>query len=81
LDPRVLRHLSAAPQVPGFTLTNLYYHSDVSAGGNVSFAREVPLGNFTTNLTARLNANLNAEADLGLVAPGYVFSTPVFGRL
>jgi hypothetical protein len=77
--PGFFGSLSAAPQVPGFTLTNLYYHSDVSAGGNVSFAREVPLGNFTANLTAKLNATLEAKADLGLVAPGYVFATPVFG--
>ena len=77
--PGFFGSLSAAPQVPGLSIAEIYYHASVSAGGNVAFAREVSIGNFTTNLTAKLNANLKADANLGFVAPSYVFSTPILG--
>ena len=36
--------LAATPQVPGFSFTNIFYYSQVSAGGNVAFAKQVPVG-------------------------------------
>jgi hypothetical protein len=73
--------LAAAPQQPGWSLANIYYHTSVSAGGNVALAREFQIGQVPTNitLTARLNASLNATGDLGIVIPTYVFATPVLG--
>ncbi len=58
---------------------NIYYHTTVSAGGDVSRAREFEIGKIPVNLTANLNANLNATGDLGIVIPSYVFATPVLG--
>jgi hypothetical protein len=49
--PGFFGSLSAAPQVPGFSITEIYYHTSLSAGGGVAFAKEVPTGNFTTNLS------------------------------
>jgi hypothetical protein len=49
----------------------------LEGGGNVAFAREVSIGNFTTNLTAKLNATLTADADIGFLTPSYVFTSPV----
>src|SRR4030095_17034940 len=37
--------LAAAPQVPGFSFTNILYYSQVKAGGDVAFAKQVTLGN------------------------------------
>jgi hypothetical protein len=73
--------LAAAPQQPGWSVANIYYHTSVSAGGNVALAREFQVGQVPTNITAtaRLNANLNATGDLGIVIPSYVFATPVLG--
>src|SRR5262249_13067613 len=66
--------LAAAPQQPGWSLTSIYYHSSVSAGGNVAAAREFETGRISLNLTANVNASLNAKADLGLVMPTYTFA-------
>jgi hypothetical protein len=73
--------LAAAPQQPGWSLANIYYHTSVSAGGNVALAREFEIGQVPANitLTARLNASINATGDLGFVIPTYVFATPVLG--
>ncbi len=71
--------LAATPQVPGWNLATIYYHTSVSAGADVAFARQVPIGNLTVPFTAQINANLNATADLGIAIPQYVFATPVLG--
>src|SRR5262249_49982205 len=77
--PGFFGSLAAAPQQPGWSLTSIYYHTSVSAGGNVAAAREFETGRISLNLTANVNASLNAKADLGLVMPTYTFATPVFG--
>ena len=77
--PGFFGSLAATPQQPGWSLANIYYHTTVSAGGDVSRAREFEIGKIPLNLTANLNANLNATADLGIVIPTYVFATPVLG--
>jgi hypothetical protein len=77
--PGFFGSLAATPQQPGFTIAEIYYHTSVSAGGSVAFARDVPVGNLTANLRGSLNANLKADANLGFLAPSYVFATPFFG--
>lgn len=71
--------LAATPQQPGWSITSIYYRTSVSAGGNVARAREITIGQIPTNLTASLNASVNATANLGILAPTYVFETPVLG--
>jgi len=77
--PGFFGSLAAAPQQPGWSLTSIYYHTSVSAGADVARAREFEIGRIPVNLTANVNASLNAKADLGLVMPTYTFATPVFG--
>ena len=77
--PGFFGSLAATPQQPGWSLANIYYHTSVSAGGDVALAREFQIKQVPVNLSARLNANVNATGDLGFVIPTYVFATPVFG--
>jgi hypothetical protein len=72
--------LAATPLVPGFSLANVFYYSQVSAGGNVAFAKQVAPGNITLNFTGNLNANVHGRAEpLYVALPGYTFATPVLG--
>src|SRR5258708_3483257 len=75
--PGFFGSLAATPQQPGWSEANIYYHTTVSAGGNVALAREFQIGKVPVNLSASLNASLNATGDLGFVIPTYVFATPV----
>jgi hypothetical protein len=77
--PGLFGSLAATPQQPGWSMADIYYHTTVSAGGNVALAREFQIGRVPVNLSASLNASLNATGDLGLVIPTYVFATPVLG--
>ncbi len=79
--PGLFGSLAATPQQPGWSLADIYYHTSVSAGGDVARAREFELGRVPGNLTvnANLNLNLNATGNLGFVLPSYVFATPVLG--
>jgi hypothetical protein len=78
--PGFFGSLAAAPQVPGFSFGNILYVSQVSAGSNVAFAKQVSLGNINLNFNNNLNANVHGSAEpLYLAAPGYTFATPVFG--
>ncbi len=49
------------------------------AGGDVAFARQVARGRISVPFSGNLNANLEADADLGIAIPQYVFATPVLG--
>jgi hypothetical protein len=71
--------MAAVPGAPGWALASVYYHTSVSAGGNVAASREIEIGRFSPTATASLNANLNANADLAFFAPSYTFGTPVLG--
>jgi hypothetical protein len=51
----------------------------VSASGNAAVARQITIGQFNPTLNVSLNANVHAVADLGFVAPSYVFATPFLG--
>ena len=77
--PGFFGSLAATPQQPGFTWATIYYHTSVSAGADVAFARQVSRGGITANFNGNLTANLDADADLGFAIPTYVFATPVLG--
>jgi len=79
--PGFFGSLAAAPQQPGWSLANVYYHTSVSAGADVARAREFTLNRVPANVTVNANLNLrvNATGDLGFVIPTYVFATPVLG--
>ena len=80
--PGLFGSLAAAPQQqPGWALASIYYHTTVSAGGDVALQREFTIGRIPAplNLTASLSANLNATGDLALIVPSYAFATPVLG--
>ena len=71
--------LAATPQVPGWSMAEVYYHTTVSAFGAVAAEREREIGRFSPTVRVNLNANLNAQADLLLLNPTYTFATPVLG--
>ena len=78
--PGFFGSLAAVPQqTPGWSAASIYYHTSVSATGDVTRAREIEIGRIPANLTAAVNANLNANVDLGLVSGTYTFATPVLG--
>ena len=66
--PGLFGSLAATPQQPGLSLALIYYHTSVSAGRGSEFVRG-----------GAVVAGLNARADLGLIAPSFVFETPVLG--
>src|SRR5450631_1136512 len=61
--------LAAVPQMPGWSLGTVYYHTTVGASGNVAAAREVQIGKLPATVNVSLNANLNGQADLLILAP------------
>ena len=77
--PGFFGSLAATPQQPGFSWATIYYHTSVSAGADVAFARQVSRGGITTNFNGNLSANLGADADIGFAIPTYVFATPILG--
>jgi len=83
LAPRLLRQPRSGAAATGWSLTNIYYHTSVSAGGDVSLAREFEIkrvpGNLSATATATFSGSLSATGDLGIVMPTYTFATPVFG--
>jgi hypothetical protein len=78
--PGFFGSLAAVPsQASGWSVTSIYYHTSVSAGGDVARAREITIGRIPANLNVNVSANVNANVDLGLVAGTYTFATPVLG--
>ena len=75
--PGFFGSLAAAPVQPGWSVTTIYYHSSVDAGGDVAFARQVARGNLKANFTGNLQAALKGDADLVFVSPSYTFASPV----
>src|SRR5262249_59113220 len=78
--PGFFGSLAAAPLQPGWTLQTNYYHTSVSAGGDVARARAITIGKIPVTLNANLSATVDARADLGWALPMYTFATPVLGR-
>ncbi len=78
--PGLYGSLSAVPQAaPGWSLFTFSYYTNVTAGANVSAAREIQIGRFTPTMGVNLSASLKAQAALEWVQPNYTFATPVFG--
>lgn len=77
--PGAFGSLAAVPLVPGWSMAAIYIHSDVSAGGDVAASRAIRFPNRTVNLNVNLDAQLRAKADIGILAPSYVFATPMLG--
>jgi hypothetical protein len=71
--------LAAAPAQPGWSAASIYYHTKLSAGGDVAASRQLTVGRFSRTLNVDLNAHLDARADLVLLNGTYVFATPVLG--
>ncbi len=79
--PGFFGSLAATPQTPGWSMVDIYYHTSVSAGGNVAAAKEFQIGQLPANFTlqANLNASVHGTGDLGFAAATYVFATPFLG--
>lgn len=77
--PGIFGSLAATPQQPGWSLPLVYYHTSVSASGNIAAAREVTIGGLPATLNVNTNLNVKADVNLGLIIPTYVFATPVLG--
>jgi hypothetical protein len=77
--PGLFGSLAATPQQPGWAAASIYYHTSVSAGGDVFLSKEFAIRNIPVNLSAHVTANVTATGDLGIFAPSYVFATPFFG--
>jgi len=77
--PGFFGSLAAAPLQPGWTVATTYYHTTVSASGDVALAREFEIKRIPIGLSANLSGSINANADLALLNPTYVFATPVLG--
>lgn len=66
--PGIFGSLAATPQQPGFSLATINYFTDVSASRGIDFQQG-----------GAIFAGIDAQADLGLFIPSYVFATPVLG--
>src|SRR5262249_32004476 len=77
--PGFFGSLAAAPQQPGWSLTSIYYHDNVSGSGNIAVSRQITIGKFDPKVDVNVNANVHALVDSGFVIPSYVFATPIFG--
>jgi len=78
--PGFFGSLAAVPQqAPGWSVAEIYYHTSVSAGGDVARAREFEIRGIPANLTANFSGSVNANVDFGMVAATYAFETPVLG--
>jgi hypothetical protein len=71
--------LAAVPQVPGWSMAEVYYHTSVDASGAVAAAKQIQIGRFPATVNVNLNATLSAQADLLLLNPTYTFATPFLG--
>lgn len=71
--------LAATPQVPGWALGVIYYHTTVAASGSVAAAKEILTGRIPATVNVNLNLSLSGQGDLVVLAPSYTFATPVLG--
>src|SRR3954466_11811485 len=77
--PGLFGSLAATPLQPGLTFSSTYYHTSVSAGGDISRAREITVGRFPINLSGTANLQLDSAANLGIFNAIYTLPTPVLG--
>jgi hypothetical protein len=77
--PGFFGSLAAVPPQPGWALATFNYYTSVSAGADISRAREIEIGRFPATLSGTVNLNLHSDADLQALVPSYTFATPLFG--
>jgi hypothetical protein len=77
--PGIFGSLAAVPTTPGSGISGFYYHTSVSASGNVAAARQVTVNRFSPTVAVNLNVDLDARVDLMALVPSYVFQSPVLG--
>ena len=70
---------AASPQVPGWALGAVYYHTNVEAFGSVAASREITIGRIPANVNVNLSLSLAGQGDLVILAPTYTFAQPVLG--
>ena len=56
--------MAAAPQVPGWAMGVIYYHSSVGASGSVAASKEITTGRIPPTVNVNLNLSLSGQADL-----------------
>jgi hypothetical protein len=77
--PGFFGSLAAVPQQPGWSLADIFYDTNVKAGGDVALAREFEIGKVPLNFSGTASASVKADVPLNMVIPQYVFATPVLG--
>ena len=77
--PGFFGSMAATPQQPGWSLAAINYYTNPSGSGNIAVSREITIGQFNPALNASISANVSARADIGFLAPSYVFATPFLG--
>jgi hypothetical protein len=77
--PGAFGSMAAVPLQPGWSFTDLYYISNVSAGGNVAASRALNIGSASPTLTVNLNASIHGTADFDAFLPTYVFDQKFLG--
>jgi hypothetical protein len=66
--PGLFGSLAAAPGIPGWSWTTVYYHTTVSAGAGQQFPRG-----------GRLDVGISGQGDLAFFGPTYIFDIPELG--
>jgi hypothetical protein len=77
--PGTFGSTAATPQQPGWSFTFIFYDTSLSAGSDVTLAREFRIGKIPLNLTPNLNASLESPSGNASLTPAYVFATPILG--
>jgi hypothetical protein len=77
--PGLFGSLAATPLQPGPTFSTTYYHTTVSAGGDVGRALEIRTAHFPLNLSGSVNIRLDAAVELGLFTAMYAFPDQILG--
>ena len=66
----------AAPLQPGWSLTSMYYHTNVAANGSAAVSRQITIGQFNPTVNVSINEHVHGEADIEFLIPSYAFATP-----
>ena len=77
--PGFFGSLLAAPLQPGWSLTSMYYHTNVAANGSAAVSRQITIGQFNPTVNVSINEHVHGEADIEFLIPSYAFATPVLG--
>jgi hypothetical protein len=70
--PGTFGSLAATPLEPGLSMSVLYLHSFVSAGGDVAASRTIGFPNRPVNLSVDLNAQIKGTADVVAFRPARI---------